>query len=183
MLLNKVTITATMPCLADPAKIRFLADFDADVTEVLPYLNAVIEAAIYNPEAPALTVNEKGTLITIHPKGLAAAAVDGDEHAKRIIEWVKARVNDCDEGRGRIVPLFEHRNAPKALDVYRMLPGTNCGKCGDAACLAFAVKLVSRQKGVMQCPELFKAEFEGKRGLLLGYLKAVGHPVPDPFVR
>ncbi|RLG45420.1 MAG: hypothetical protein DRN92_06785 [Thermoproteota archaeon] len=29
-------------------------------------------------------------------------------------------------------------------DVYKYLPRTNCGECGETTCMAFAVKLVNR---------------------------------------
>jgi len=33
----------------------------------------------------------------------------------------------------------------RPLDVYKHLPGTNCGKCGEINCMAFAAKLIERQ--------------------------------------
>ena len=54
-LIDTIEITHTLPCLADPAKIRFHANASADLADVLPYLNATIKGAIYNPHLPALT--------------------------------------------------------------------------------------------------------------------------------
>ena len=33
--------------------------------------------------------------------------------------------------------------AMKALDIYKLLPKTNCKKCGHPTCLAFAMKLAT----------------------------------------
>lgn len=40
------------------------------------------------------------------------------------------------------------------LDVYKLLPKTNCRDCGLAACLAFAVAVIQGQKRLADCPHL-----------------------------
>jgi acetyl-CoA decarbonylase/synthase complex subunit gamma len=31
------------------------------------------------------------------------------------------------------------------IDIYKFLPRTNCGECGERTCMAFATKLASRE--------------------------------------
>jgi len=38
------------------------------------------------------------------------------------------------------------------LDIYKKLPGTNCGKCGAATCMAFAMKVKKSQACLGDCP-------------------------------
>ncbi|MDP8237415.1 MAG: acetyl-CoA decarbonylase/synthase complex subunit gamma [Candidatus Erginobacter occultus] len=38
------------------------------------------------------------------------------------------------------------------LDIYKLLPKTNCGDCGSPTCLAFAMKLASKQAELQSCP-------------------------------
>ena len=38
------------------------------------------------------------------------------------------------------------------LDLYKLLPGTNCKKCDSATCLAFAVEVMQGRKKLEQCP-------------------------------
>lgn len=38
------------------------------------------------------------------------------------------------------------------LDIYKELPGTNCGECGVPACIAFAVKVKNAQRKLSDCP-------------------------------
>jgi len=45
------------------------------------------------------------------------------------------------------------------LQIYRLLPRTNCKKCGCLGCYAFAFNLISRDKKPSDCPELLKEEF------------------------
>ncbi|MFC1713474.1 acetyl-CoA decarbonylase/synthase complex subunit gamma [Candidatus Poribacteria bacterium] len=38
------------------------------------------------------------------------------------------------------------------LDIYKLLPRTNCGDCGVPTCLAFAMKLARKQAALDECP-------------------------------
>jgi len=46
------------------------------------------------------------------------------------------------------------------IDVYRLLPKTNCKECGVDNCMAFATKLVNREMTLEQCPPILKPEFK-----------------------
>ncbi|MCX8204654.1 MAG: acetyl-CoA decarbonylase/synthase complex subunit gamma [Candidatus Nezhaarchaeota archaeon] len=59
----------------------------------------------------------------------------------------------------------------RPLDVYRNLPGTNCGECGEVNCMAFAAKVIERQKNVEDCKPLFKPEYKEKLQRLLDLLR------------
>ncbi len=38
------------------------------------------------------------------------------------------------------------------IAIYKKLPGTNCGKCGEATCMAFAMKVKKAQASLNDCP-------------------------------
>ncbi len=44
--------------------------------------------------------------------------------------------------------------ALKGLDIYKLLPKTNCKECGVPTCLAFAMKVAAGQAGLDDCPQL-----------------------------
>jgi len=46
------------------------------------------------------------------------------------------------------------------IDVYKLLPRTNCKECGEPNCMAFATKVVNREVSVDACPPLLKKENE-----------------------
>ena len=43
------------------------------------------------------------------------------------------------------------------IDVYKALPKTNCGRCGQPACLAFAAKVMAEGEDIRKCPDLTAA--------------------------
>ena len=46
------------------------------------------------------------------------------------------------------------------IDVYKLLPKTNCKECGEENCMAFATKVVNREIAVEKCPPLLTKDYE-----------------------
>ncbi len=46
------------------------------------------------------------------------------------------------------------------IDVYTLLPRTNCQECGEPNCMAFAAKLVNRETSLEECPPILKKEHQ-----------------------
>lgn len=44
--------------------------------------------------------------------------------------------------------------ALSGLEIYKLLPRTNCKKCGQPTCLAFAMKLAAKQAELSACPDV-----------------------------
>jgi acetyl-CoA decarbonylase/synthase, CODH/ACS complex subunit gamma len=56
------------------------------------------------------------------------------------------------------------------IDVYKLLPKTNCQECHESNCMAFATRLVNGELMMSDCPPLFTVEYQAARndlGLLL----------------
>ncbi len=54
--------------------------------------------------------------------------------------------------------------ALKALDIFKHLPKSNCGKCGHPTCLAFSMQMAAKKADLSDCPEVTeeaKAALEG----------------------
>lgn len=182
MFLDEIKISEVMPCLADPEKIRFIAYLDKDISEVFPYLNAVLKNAIYNHEGKTITLKKEGRLISLHPGKIAAGKIIDEQDAASTLDWLKKEINYCHENRDRLTPSFERRQKLTALDIFKLLPGTNCRRCGDLTCLAFAVKLSAEDANIMACQAIFAASFADKKKMLLSLLAASGYVVPSAFV-
>ena len=57
------------------------------------------------------------------------------------------------------------------IDIYKLLPKTNCKECGQENCMAFATKIVNREVQIDQCPPLLKKENEKAYNQLKELLK------------
>jgi acetyl-CoA decarbonylase/synthase complex subunit gamma len=58
------------------------------------------------------------------------------------------------------------------IDVYKLLPKTNCKECGEKNCMAFATKLVSRETSLENCPPLLTKEHKKAYKQLMELLKS-----------
>jgi len=129
MLVKNYKIIQILPCLADPEKIRVIAMISEDVSEVLPYINAVDEKAIYIKNANILTLPRSGRLITIHPRKIALTKLQDEQEAKKILEEIIRLINEIYDSQDKIKPNFERREKPGVLEILKLLPRTNCRSC------------------------------------------------------
>lgn len=67
---------------------------------------------------------------------------------------------------------------PSLLDVYKFLPQTNCGECGEVNCMSFASKILDRKFEPTACPPLvkdaqYKEKFESLKQLVVPPVKEI----------
>lgn len=58
------------------------------------------------------------------------------------------------------------------LDIFKVLPKTNCGECGQATCLAFASAVVKKNAQLGLCPHLDKDVVEELEGQVTSQMTA-----------
>ncbi len=131
--------------------IHCIAHLEQDVSDVLPYLNAVLGGFEYLKDPPAVTFKMHGKLITVHSKEIAINALKGEEEANKILEWLKQEINDAWEKRNEIVPCYEGIGKPKVFEILKLLPKTNCRECGESTCMVFAARIAEGAKGIEKC--------------------------------
>ena len=174
-------ILRVIPCLANPDKIRFSAQFDREVSDLFPYLNTILQGAIYNHAGKTLTIRKEGRLITLHSRTVSAAKINDIKDAREIIGWLVKLLNECHRKRSTIQPNFERRERLNVIDIVRLLPGTNCKKCEQQTCLSFAALLAAEKASILGCAEILMAEHKPKKDELFNLLRAGGYPVPEAF--
>ena len=141
--------------------LHCIARLDDDISEVLPYLNAVLGGDTYIKNPPSVTFRSQGKLITVHGDKIAVNALRDEEEAHHILKWLKQEINDAWENRETITPKYDGKAKPHILDIYKLLPKTNCRKCGQPTCMMFSSLATEGIKGYGDCPEL--GEENGKK--------------------
>jgi len=152
-------IMVLAPCIADIARIRIIAHIHGDMTEVLPYLNAEMPGAFYNPNGPTLMFMDGYRMVVLYPHRISVAKADDVVDAWRTLEMIRLRVNRVWSRRSEIVPSNEMRRKPPALEIYKRLPGTNCRQCGEKTCMAFALRLWCGEVRPDDCLPIFEGEY------------------------
>jgi ArsR family metal-binding transcriptional regulator len=153
-------------CNPGAMAVHCFAHLGQDVGEVLPYLNTVLGGFEYIQDPPSVTFKAQGKLITVHGRKIAINALKDEAEAHKIVQWLQREINDAWENRERIVPSCKGAPRPQLLEVLKLLPKTNCKKCGQPTCMVFAVQVVDGGRGAEHCPELS----ESNRAKLGAYL-------------
>jgi ArsR family metal-binding transcriptional regulator len=125
-----------------------------DASAVMPYLNAVLERAVYDQDNHYLIWKEGGRKYALRPQELAVSLILDREQAVELVEKAVAEINRVWERRTEITPDHSRRTPPRLLDILKLLPRTNCGACGLQSCMAFAAELVEGTLFLEDCPPL-----------------------------
>jgi ArsR family metal-binding transcriptional regulator len=134
--------------------LHCFAHLKQDVGEVLSYLNAELGGFEYVEEPPSVTFRSQGKIITVHPKMIAINALKDEAEADKILEWLRREINEAWDKRESIEPSYDSAPRPQVFEILKMLPGTNCRKCGQATCMVFAAQAAEGGRSAEDCPEL-----------------------------
>ena len=171
MLRRKYTVRVVLSdCNPSSQKVNAIADLSEDISEVLPYLNTVLKGLQYDPEDKFLTVKRNGHVITLWPRQIVVTKLEDEKDATAVVEELKQIVNETFTNKDHIEPTYTSRPIPRPLDIFKLLPGRNCKECGEATCMAFALKLTNDELEWRQCPLVLKKEFEPSRKRLMELL-------------
>jgi ArsR family metal-binding transcriptional regulator len=154
------------PCVPGAPTWSAKAHLQDDITEVLPYLNAELEDADYDHDSKVLIWETKGKKHAFRPYEIAVAPVEIREEGDRLISELVAAVNDIWERRQEIEPNLKRRKFPTLMDIYRLLPKSNCRKCGYPTCMGYAADLRAGKTEPSQCPYLSQKNKDSLRHLL-----------------
>jgi len=167
MYLETIQLARTLPCLAEPGKIQVVGTPSRSLAEVLPYLATLPGVITYHPETPSLTFRRRpGFLTLLEDKVHITQVTDNEEGQDLLISLVEA-INSTWDNRAQLTPVIRPARVLRPLDIYTLLPQTNCGDCGEATCMAFAAKLFMRERTVGECiPLVSDPGFEERRSTL-----------------
>jgi len=139
-----------------------------DLRPVFPYLHALWENANHDPRSEVVLGANAHQRYALRPTEIRIGRVEdsADAHAQaaRVVE----QINTVWRDRASITPRTTVKRVPAALEIFRLLPQTNCRECGRPTCLAFANGLRQGDVSVEDCPPLRTPEGVAAREQLLG---------------
>jgi ArsR family metal-binding transcriptional regulator len=154
MFLDALSLSQTLPCLAYPGKIIVIGKPDRSLAEVIPYLATLPGIIAYNPETCTLTFRRRPGFLTLSPEKVFITQAQDTEEGLVLLAALKEAINATWDQRHELRPMRIAQRAPQHLDVYTLLPQTNCKQCGEATCLAFAVNLILHKRLLEECVPL-----------------------------
>jgi ArsR family metal-binding transcriptional regulator len=171
LFLESFALIRTLPCLAEPGKIIVVGQPSCTLDPVLPYLATLPNVIGFNPDTGTLTFRRPAGFLTLYPDKVYITQIKDTEEGLTLLEALKDAVNATWQHRDRLVAVTQHRSTPRPLDVWMQLPQTNCKRCGEATCMAFAFALLQQQRTLQECEALVSdLSFADRRAALEGML-------------
>ena len=131
--LESIALAKTLPCLAEPGKLIVVGQPSRTLDEVLPYLATLPGVIAWNPETLALTFRRHPGFLTLYSDMVTVTQVKDTQAGLEVLDALKDAINVTWEHRLELVAVTSRKRAPQHLDVYGLLPQTNCKLCGEAS--------------------------------------------------
>lgn len=125
-----------------------------DISPLFPYINAIAETSRLYAKPNYIKFILANRLCALHPREGAFTPVKNLADAHDFLSKLSKFVDQICDNRDEIIPDFKRFKPVSPLDIYRLLPGTNCRRCGHATCLAFAAALSRQMTSLDKCPHL-----------------------------
>jgi ArsR family metal-binding transcriptional regulator len=152
--LGSITLTRTLPCLAEPGKIIIIGKPSRLLGEVMPYLATLPGIIAYNPEQCTLTFRRQPGFLTLQRDQVYITQVKDVQEGLELLAALTESINAVWQHRQELVAITTSKRTPRPLDVWSLLPQTNCRQCGELTCMAFAVGLLQQNRTLNECPVL-----------------------------
>jgi ArsR family metal-binding transcriptional regulator len=133
---------------------------------VLPYLATLPNIISYHPGACAVTFRRLHGFMTLYSDKVIITKVKDTEEGLELLAALVDAINATWDNRAELVAATAARHAPHPMDVWTLLPQTNCKECGELTCMAFAFALLQQQREASECPVLMTEPFADRRAML-----------------
>lgn len=167
MYLESIILVKTLPCLAEPGKIIVIGEPSQKLDDILPYLATLPNVISYNPASCTLTLRRQPGFISLYSEKAYITQVQDVEEGLQLFSALLDAINATWDHREELVAMTRGKSAPRPLDIWELLPRTNCKECGEATCMAFACNLLLQERELDECTPLQEdAAFAERRATL-----------------
>ncbi|ACL05109.1 transcriptional regulator, LuxR family [Desulfatibacillum aliphaticivorans] len=145
-------------------------NLDQDVSGLFPYINRIKEDSLYferphyihfhwgeedwdKPDC-ALYPKKGESGCALYPKRAVIGLYKDRDEALAAAWKLVDFLNDLEARKDTIIPNHRMYKHIPVLDIFKILPRTNCRKCGYPTCMAFAAAVSAHKTGPDQCPDL-----------------------------
>ncbi len=151
-------IRQLLPCIADSSKFRVIANMTPPLGGVLKILEPIFPRGNYSDIKDSLIVKRGEIITTIFGRGkVSMRMVKNENEAREELENLRNTINEAIL-KG-VVPAPREKARVELMDIYKFLPQTNCGKCGEQGCYSFAIKLMAGQVTLEKCTLLKEPKY------------------------
>lgn len=140
-----------------PGTTTFLATFkvDADISHLLPYINAVGENSVYHEHSKSVQFVLDNVRCAVFPDRVHAAKFENRQQAQSFVKKFIDFINDLDQKKATVEPDSTPFKQISVLEIFKLLPKkAKCKACGYLTCMAFAAAVSKGESTIASCPEI-----------------------------
>jgi len=161
-LVERIKIKEITLCTADPDRIKFIAQADKPLNDILSILYLYMPNANYSESLGIVSYKQSQRLVTLFSTGkIGMTYVKDKQEAERLVEELRNLINRAivyHALHGEPDPkLIEDKKKLNVAAIYEKLPQSNCKECGESGCYAFAIKLMNGDTSLESCKPLSEA--------------------------
>lgn len=153
-----VALEQVRESLTDSLKLHVEIRTKKSLSALIPFLPALIRGGAYNPKVPIFSFEEEHRLITFHDHKVIFSRVNNLPDLWIIVRTSVELLLSAWRGRNDLKPVEKSRLGIGAVELYKRLPGTNCGLCGHVSCTEFATNLFLHKTRPEDCRPLLAQE-------------------------
>ncbi len=154
--------TGTPACHPGAPMLGASFKLDTDISQLFPYINAVIKDSRYFDKPHHIKFGFDEKIWVLYPENGVGAPFETRGQAgdgiNRLIEFL----NDLYARKVSVNPDHEKYKPVPVLEIFKLLPRTNCGECDFPTCMAFAAALSKGEGSCDRCPGLDTPEIKEK---------------------
>ncbi|MBU4053728.1 MAG: hypothetical protein KKA41_05110 [Proteobacteria bacterium] len=137
-----------------PGVVVYSADFtlNDDISALFQYINAVAEDPVYFEMPDTIQFKLKGRRCALYAKRLVVGGFENRDSAILFFETFSEFINGIIKNRDTITPNHKRYKPIPVMDIFKLLPRSNCRECGFTTCLAFAAALTKGEVLMEKCP-------------------------------
>jgi ArsR family metal-binding transcriptional regulator len=147
-----------LPCIADSSKFRVIANIAPPLGGTLKVLEPLFPRGKYSGKIGALIIQKGEIITTIYGTGkVTMTMIKNEGEARESLQNLKNTINEA-IAKG-VVPAPREKVRVEPMEIYKYMPQTNCGKCGEQSCYTFAIKLMGGEVTLDKCTPIKEPEY------------------------
>ena len=151
-------IRKLMPCIADPSRLRIIANMTPPLGGILKILEPLFPRSRYLDRTRSLIIQKEEIIITVYSSGkVSIGMVKNESEAREVLEELRITINEAI--KTGVVPAPREKVKVEVMEIYKYLPQTNCGKCSEEDCYSFALKLMAGEATLDRCTLLKEPKY------------------------
>lgn len=145
--------------LSDPQRLRVEVSPENSLEELIPIMARLIRGGAYQPEARILAFEEDHRLVAFSARTVVISRADDLLDVWIILRCAIDLIGAAWDNRNTLEPDRAPRYGIGAVEIFRRLPGSNCGSCEQGGCMEFATQVFTGRRRIEECLPLLDPEY------------------------